>query len=651
MRSRSSPVPGARRRGVNRRDADDLTNGLNLPQLSDLHESDRDSFTDTRISGSPRCRSSMAGMWVRAWLSVAALLSAGCSAARPIPPAAERPVALPVAIDAAAASSMAGTSAAVATKTPDYVPEPSATVDPLKWPTLVWPPLGISADSGSKACRGWHVPLGRVCSVVGDPRQALLALAERAQLPEDLFGLRRTPPRLRDLEALSAELFRLEGCELPVGVVRLLRAQWLPECAEDLASSALESSNVHLDPAVRLSLYGEALGAACARIPQSMPVYHGKFEKARFATFVEKSVRPWQARTLRSLQACGDAVKSLPYGTYAREAALRGYAQAWRRFAAHHRSSPIDDAIKRDYEARTQYYGGLDEESRVAWAGLAEVIPSYSVEFALQGNYGFAREVSSFSSSFEAESPLSRLGLPMVPTPLGSTEQRIGHYIAHPTSMLLLAKTDLQQPAVLSAMIRQGLPQSVRSFIGQSLTGMPVTDPARRAIHALLAHVLVRVGLVTRQRYAFERAATELAFAEATPENKLLLAIARVLSGLDTDALMKAPERRFPEWSALNVSPLASPGLSANADPELRVLAALNRDYLSLIGMANQDGALTKHYASMSEHAHRSLLREPERRCLWEYLSLCVTGLALKDDPRFDDPRCRCTPWPWRVTD
>jgi hypothetical protein len=382
-----------------------------------------------------------------------------------------------------------------------------------------------------------------------------------------------------------------------------------------------------------------------------MPVYRGKFDKVRFAAFIEKSVRPWQARTLGSIEVCGGAVKSLPHGTYAREAALRGYARSWRKFAAHHRSSPIDETLKRDYEARTLYYGRLDDESEIVWNQLSEVIPEYSLEFARQGNYGFDREVSSFSNSFERESPLSRLGLPMLPAPLDSIEQRIAHYIPHPTSLLLLSKNDLQQPAVLNAMVHQGLPQSLRAFIEQNLVGLPVTDPARKTTHALLAHVLVRIGLLTRQQSAFERAIIELEFTENTPENRLLSAVAQSLSSLDTETLMKHPRHRFHAWPALDSSPLAPERLFLNGRAELTAVAALDRDYLNLIGAADEDDTLMKNYQALSRQAARTELRDPERRCLWDYLSLCVRGFARKDDPRFGDPRCRCTPWPWRVAE
>ncbi len=240
----------------------------------------------------------------------------------------------------------------------------------------------------------------------------------------------RTLDRLRELEALSAKLHGLEGCDLPQGLVRLLRAQWLPECAEDLASSVL--STPELDPVIRLSLYGEALGAACTRIPQPMPAYRGPFDKRRFARFLENVARPWQARTISALQLCGDAVEALPEGTYGHGAALRGYTRAMREFATLHRASPIDQRMLKDYETRTTYYGTLDDEFAAGWNVLAEILPRYSAEFARQGNYGYAREVSSFEYGFARESPLSRLALPLVPVVLDTLEQRIAYRSSSP---------------------------------------------------------------------------------------------------------------------------------------------------------------------------------------------------------------------------
>jgi hypothetical protein len=591
-------------------------------------------------------------MWIRRSLGLAALLCVGCRSPRLALPSVERAVPAPVATIPSRSLPPIARAATAPVPPRDYAPEVGTLPQPSNLPAPTWPPRGITAESGIKNCRRWHGALGKLCSAEGDPRRALVTLAERAQVPGDLKTPGRSPRRLRELEDLSAELFRLEGCQLPLGIVRLLRAQWLPECAEDLASSVLRTRSVQLEPSVRLSLYGEALGAACTRIPQPMPVYRGHFDKLRLAQFLEKSVRPWQARTLRSLEVCGDAAKALPRQTYSREAALRGYVRALHQFAALHRNSPIDETIKRDWEQRTAYYGALDDAAEVAWNRLSEALREYGAEFAFQGNYGYGREVSSFSQGFQRESLLSRLGLPMVPATSESDVAAVARFIPQPAALWLLSRDDLRQPAVLGALVQQGLPQSTRAIIGQALASMPTTDSNRKAAHALLAQVLVRIGLVTRQNYLFERAVVELTFAESTPENRLLSAIARTLSSLDTEALMGHPQRNFRDWPPLDLSPLLPARLLLDGRRDLMAIASLNHAYLSLVGASDgDDDSATKQFLALTRESDRPELRAPERRCAWDFLSRCTMHFRYFSDPRIEDERCDCIPWPWRVTD
>src|SRR5512145_2004836 len=123
-------------------------------------------------------------MWIRQSLSVAALLGTSCSAAHSVPQSTDRAAVAPVATNPVPAASITAAAALAPGMTtaapPDYIPEPSIPINPLELPTLVWLPPGVTPSSGVKECRRWHAPLGKLCSAVGDPRQALVALAERA---------------------------------------------------------------------------------------------------------------------------------------------------------------------------------------------------------------------------------------------------------------------------------------------------------------------------------------------------------------------------------------------------------------------------------------------------------------------------------------
>lgn len=522
-----------------------------------------------------------------------------------------------------------------------YVAETAPPVESADAGLLRWPPPRLASPAGIAACARLRRPPEKRCQLAnGMELEKLVELCGLGQ--EELLdsaGSRGSDAgALARAVELSLELASLEGCSVfPSGVVRLLRARLLPECAEELASPLLITSDSKVAADVLLELYAAAFSAMSARLPlRPMPRFRGD----RFALdhFVREQVEPWARTTTRELERYRAAMERLPLGSGARLLALTGLAYAEQRFWQAFRSAPIPDSIKRDYVERSAYYSRIDAAATPAHERFLRAAREQALGLGIHGGYGEADLLRLSLLAFGAQGRLQHVALPEPPE-FGLAESRparLAAVLPSRISLWLLTPEQRREPTVLSALVRRGLPAALRAEISERLEkgdGDPMT---RARLHELLAHGLVRLGLITREARLFARAVVELEQAKRlgvdTSATRLLHALsntfARSTSGefVLVDSPVPALDTR--EFNAPNSDPLFA------FDRAVLVLASTpfqaKRPELDALRGLVESGAIAEKY----------------RRCVREELGLCGYGIFRREQGQ----SCVCTNWPWRVT-
>ncbi len=497
--------------------------------------------------------------------------------------------------------------------------------------------LGALTAPRDAECARLRKPITQTCDSTEDDVVGLVtSLREARSLKERWSGT----------EALS----RLEGCAaFPKGALRWLQIHELCRCAVELAEPVLQRGGPDLDPALRGLLVGEVIGQECLRRVEAPPPLGGKYTRDRFQRWHSQSIRPWQERMIKRLAVCHDMASSFPVGAPGRAAALIGYAQAVAKFATALRAAPLTKAMQQDYELRTAYYTALDAVTADYGALRQAASDEARREAACEGDYD--RYARAFASLVVRREPFSVLGLPPLPgfgeTPLLSVLAHLPTQISslHPGLSPFSLDRDGQQ--ALAAMLRRGLPQTVRARLGAQLTALPTDDNLRQRGHGLLAAGLLRLGLVLQDPDTLERAAYEIRYADASAQTAWLGAIARALtSPTGAPGLFRSyapsPERAEPR--ALDLSGF-TPELSnlAETRPEFAALA-VDHSVLATIG-PDIDHFLRQTPRALL-HARRPGVPMAVTACVNHWLSSCGWGYD-----HMGRESCDCTPFPWRVVD
>lgn len=499
--------------------------------------------------------------------------------------------------------------------------------------------LGALNAPEDRTCRPYVKPLTNLCAAEG---------------PQSYVYVGRLPAVFRSPAAAHAAakeenetLARIEGCGwFPKGGLRWLRAHRWEQCAVELAKSALIDGGPELDPRLRGLLVGEAIAEDCRRRVGPMPTYRGNFTQERFERWQKAKLAPWQERTQKTVELCHTTAAGLPPGTPGRAAALIGYAQAVQKFVGAHRAAPIPKVFREDFEQRMGYLSALDESTAPLLPKLDAATEEARREASVEGDYaGYA---SAFAHLVPRQQPLSVLDLPPLPPP-GTTiaEGAIARWPVQLSPLRRRAEQPLASQAALVAMLRRGLPQSVRAQVGKELVLLHPEDPARQQLHGLLAAGLLRLGLVTQDRATLERADYELRYAGTTTQEDWLRALTRALltPGAAKTWFPKFTQDPYPAASRQADSSGFSPELleSAAAQPELAAIAV---DHAVLNAASASAEAFFPLVQELNAAARRPGVPAPLSRCVGDWLGRCRWSEFGEDT---EGGACDCTPFPWRV--
>lgn len=183
-------------------------------------------------------------------------------------------------------------------------------------------------------------------------------------LPAARTACQNTLERLAQaLDAADGDpaLAELETCsDLPPGIVRALRAERAPTCADRLLEKVLLGAEATTDlPAeVERTLVGLFVGARLGRLVQNAPVAPVAATRAELEAYFADRLFPWateQAQAVEHLSREGASLSGYARGVVAIEAAMADL-----RFVEMARSIPLPREMQ-DPEVQTEYYAALDQ--------------------------------------------------------------------------------------------------------------------------------------------------------------------------------------------------------------------------------------------------------------------------------------------------
>jgi hypothetical protein len=352
------------------------------------------------------------------------------------------------------------------------------------------------------------------------------------------------------------------------------------ECAEELAGA--DSTEVELPPGVQALVHAYVFAARAERFSAAADKRPSEVGSDA-TTYVEKRLEPWLEPRLQWLGQQEPAVEEFAAGSYAQAVATWALAEAWISLLRAPTVRPYlhDAALKRDYEARTRFYRGIDEATAVALARSREPLQRALTALARQGTL-FPRHterwltdaVKQLTEPKRRDVPLFRvfppeLSLPRQPTPAQMLFERLPpHYAA-----MLVQEQDLLDAQTLASLVSRGLAPSVRRRLS--------TEPAQLWA---LAQLRLRLGLLSHERQQFQWAHGRLAQLErvgvdrrrsagAPGELSAVLALA--------DALQRGPEDAS-AWAKKDVvfSTVALLALDGTLSERERALARANASEL-----------------------------------------------------------------------
>ena len=327
---------------------------------------------------------------------------------------------------------------------PPRAPEPSATGEPVP---AEQPDSVPGLPSAPAECATF------VAHAAEPPQCGSGKAADHATLARAL--------ELGDVAQRDANLAQLEPCStFAAGLIRAFRAELAPIACADAIVSAPGSDEPA--EALRDPLRGLALAAGLHRLVRNPPVLEPPIDRERFRDFFQGTLKDWileQAHLVHTLAARGAKLEGYGQGLAAIEAGL-----ADMRFVEVVRYAPVPDFISSDAELRDVYYGSLDQalEPRKA-QGRDAALVGLRV-FAAEGILHDARVVRArtlLSHLYRGRRIDALDGLPIdPPTPPHPTsvEQRLAAHLPTFYVNLVLGDVDATQPALLGALLQQGVP-------------------------------------------------------------------------------------------------------------------------------------------------------------------------------------------------
>lgn len=325
-------------------------------------------------------------------------------------------------------------------------------------------------------------------------------------------------PTKEGVDPRDEALVAVEACAaLPPGFVRALRIELAPpECGDGMAEPLLKSPPKGMPGALQHALIGQSIAARLHRTVGAPPPLKPPFNKQRVLDYTQKTLFPWfneQAVAVQELAKRSQELSSYGKGVVALAA---GWADL--RMVEVLREAPIPDEFKKDPDLGNAYYASLDERleprktrgrdgalvglREMAAAGVIVDLRTQRTRAILAKMYG-GRKVDA----------LDALALTALPSgAVKSVEEKLGGKLPTFYSGLLFDPSLAENPAVLAAVSRRGLPLSFRSALKEADARL---TPELRSIHAR-----ARLALAAQYWRAVDVDAAISAFAKI-PKDKL----------------------------------------------------------------------------------------------------------------------------------
>jgi hypothetical protein len=396
-------------------------------------------------------------------------------------------------------------------------------VEPAKQKQALVPaPAGVPAPDA--ACQQYIEPPSASCSKASSD---LEALAQAMSTPE---------PRERDRLLSCLE----SSATFAPGLLRALRAEFAPACADVLALPLLEPRRSDLSRPMEDALIALAASGRLGRLVQKAPELAAPFDRARFMQFFQSTLKPWivtQAAAIHELALVGPRLSPYAKGVVAIEAGL-----ADMRFVSVVREVPLPKEMSDDAEVRDAYYAALDEalEPRkargrdAALVGLRE-LANEGVVF--DPRVQRARALLSEVYAGRRIDALDKLLLPeLAPAPTDTVERNLAGRLPSFYSGVLLEGAILDPP-LLRALMERGLPKAFAARL--------VPDKLDDVSKALLVRAWFDRGRVYFRAEDFAASARLSAVDKPSPEQALYHALASSLQNGPRDAsdlLLRGPQ-------------------------------------------------------------------------------------------------------------
>jgi hypothetical protein len=272
-----------------------------------------------------------------------------------------------------------------------------------------------------------------------------------------------------DASKRDAALVGLEACAgLPPGLVRALRADLAPiECADKIVDGAIAQRPAGISTNVLGTLVAQSLAGRLARTVAKPPAFAPPYDKAHVSAYVKGPLKTWieaQAVAIESISRNGAKLEGYAKGIVAVEAGL-----AELRFVERVRAVPVPTEFEKDAELKEVYVGTLEQyldprKDRGRDAALIGLRELAAVGVLHDARVDKARSLLGKLYAGRRIDALDALLLPELP-PLAqlTLEERLAAKLPTFYASALLDSATIVQPAIVRALLAQGVPSSLRA--------------------------------------------------------------------------------------------------------------------------------------------------------------------------------------------
>ena len=403
-----------------------------------------------------------------------------------------------------------------------------------------------------------------------------------------------------DVAKRDAALVGLEACAgLPPGLVRALRADLAPvECADKIVDGAIEKRPAGIAPGVLGTLVAQSLAGRLARTVAKAPALAPPYDKAHVAAYVKGPLKTWieaQAVAIEGISRSGSKLEGYAKGIVAVEAGL-----AELRFVERVRAVPVPIEFEKDAELKDVYLGTLEQyldprKDRGRDAALIGLRELANVGVLHDARVDKARSLLGKLYAGRRIDALDALLLPELPPVAQLTmEERLAAKLPTFYANALLDQATIVQPAIVRALLTQGVPIALRTAAATTLLG-----PEARVSYA---RGRIDLGRTYWRAVDFDQAAhVESARRKEGEEPTFLLALCIALRSGPKDAIemMHAPTP-----AALQIRNVAA--LDTIQQGKYAGMAAF--DAALLLATAPPDDGAAAHFGDVGKRFHAAAL-------------------------------------------